>query len=1027
MIKMTLTSVFTTGFPFASLAWIHLVLPILPVSSVSIRDFDPKLDGKGVDPAIFEDLPCVKGFPERLVAAEKIVAIQGSTLNYDRPNLAHLPDYLDELVVSYDNFTFFVKGVGMFVGVDYVGEYNYLAQGQVNNGFMNYERRELLAIECADDENAPINEDPLVEPGLPEFNTQNNTQIIVYNDSVSLRVTFREEVYFNYGADRVFRVGQHIHTFAPNSSLLLSYRSQLDPILIDVVSENVPTPEQMCNEAALRCTGEIFPYESLQECYETLTALPHSCTPNGERCYDCITQNSAFHGDTLQCRSLHMLSAKMRPTFHCAHLGADSAPCQPEACPAFSERKPLEDVRDALAPFDAGLSQWFQILEFIFGGLLFLIPLFSFLTFRRARWDSFSEAPSKSSKDAHRTSSVGTTLDAEAFPKLTCAFSLRFVVSEDQENVVSAKEIDFGGCKMTALSGKSGSGKSTLMKMICGFPQPHMTLRMNILSEPVGLVYVPQSSEMWPRFMIVRDILLFAAQMQGCDIKEYGYCIDALFIRDLLDQSFSTLSGGEQQRVHILANLIHREPSLIFMDEPISALDEDNAVACLELLHRLPLKHSFVIAMHQMTPRIQAKFDRELEIDIEGKKLIKKHYTAHSAGQAVASVTPVEETTNNSKKKSDEGSLLEKERRISFLDRVRSLFSLWHALFWAWPAIDVGVLLLGIVTSVILGAMGSNSLKTDGILVDFVPSQIGTRIPVFLMQFLANIAALSAFVVGLVYSFEDRKILVHFSKQGKLRPIDIIVFNLIRFAYYGIIFGTVLLAIPLSMMKVLEGVQELDTMIFNAAFFSTGYTMVCYVLAQAVPPLYSSQVLLLTFLPMTLFTGVFFPWDTLSTLFQILHYLNPMFWCLTANAHLLLQSFDANCNPSADPYITCALSDAIADISQLQDLNSTHSQLVSMAMLVIGMTALYFMHRQVRGFVELLLDPKDEDQEKPGLQQHQSMYFTGGERKDRRIFMRRGSRMRQSTCSWVDIRMSIAASLENEWNEFSSILEEDRP
>jgi hypothetical protein len=216
-------------------------------------------------------------------------------------------------------------------------------------------------------------------------------------------------------------------------------------------------------------------------------------------------------------------------------------------------------------------------------------------------------------------------------------------------------------------------------------------------------------------------------------------------------------------------------------------------------------------------------------------------------------------------------------RQPSFLDRIRSLLSLWHAMFWACPAFDIGVLLLGIVNSVILGAMGSNSLETDGILVDFVPSSIATRIPVFLLQFLANIAALSVFVVGLVYSFEDRKLLFHFSKQGTLRPIDIIVFNVMRFAYYGIIFATILLAVPLALMGILEDVQELDTMIFNAAFFSTAYIMVCYVLAQAVPPLYSSQILLLTFLPMTLFIGVFFPWDTLSTFFRILHYLNPFF------------------------------------------------------------------------------------------------------------------------------------------------------
>lgn len=87
-------------------------------SVVSPADFDPKLDGVGVDASIFADLPCIVNHPERLVTSEKILAVQGSTLNYDRPNLALLLQHLDNLTVSYDTFVFFVEGVGAFRGID---------------------------------------------------------------------------------------------------------------------------------------------------------------------------------------------------------------------------------------------------------------------------------------------------------------------------------------------------------------------------------------------------------------------------------------------------------------------------------------------------------------------------------------------------------------------------------------------------------------------------------------------------------------------------------------------------------------------------------------------------------------------------------------------------------------------------------------------------------------------------------------------------------------------------------------------
>jgi hypothetical protein len=228
--------------------------------------------------------------------------------------------------------------------------------------------------------------------------------------------------------------------------------------------------------------------------------------------------------------------------------------------------------------------------------------------------------------------------------------------------------------------------------------------------------------------------------------------------------------------------------------------------------------------------------------------------------------------------------------------------------------------------------------------VNCVPSGIGTRVPVFMVQFLANLAALSAFVVALMFSSEDRKLLAHFLQQGDILSRHVIVFNALCFAFYSIVFAAVLMLLPLGIMGLVD--DGIDTMIVKAAFFGTACTYLCHALALSVPPLCSSRVLLLTFLPMTLFAGAFFPWDNLSTLFRVLHCMNhPLFCCLLACTHLLLATFEPSCDPHACPCLICAAPNAIREVTQLQDLGSTESQLFSAGPLLLSMFFLSMSHR----------------------------------------------------------------------------------
>ena len=147
----------------------------------------------------------------------------------------------------------------------------------------------------------------------------------------------------------------------------------------------------------------------------------------------------------------------------------------------------------------------------------------------------------------------------------------------------------------TAIVGPSGSGKTTLLRLIAGFEHPGTgTISLNGI--PVAgdgdwtpahkrhVGYVAQDGALFPHLTVGRNIAfgLSPSKLDG-GRRAVAARVAELLEMVSLDSSMAKrrphqLSGGQQQRV-ALARAMAREPELMLLDEPFSALDAGLRVA----------------------------------------------------------------------------------------------------------------------------------------------------------------------------------------------------------------------------------------------------------------------------------------------------------------------------------------------------------------------------------------------------------------------------------------------------------------
>ena len=154
--------------------------------------------------------------------------------------------------------------------------------------------------------------------------------------------------------------------------------------------------------------------------------------------------------------------------------------------------------------------------------------------------------------------------------------------------------------------GENGSGKTTLMKALLSLKAPlsgKIEFGDGVSGRDVG--YLPQQSELRKDFPAsVREVVTSGCTsrlgrrffMGKAERLEAEQNMKMMRVYDLADKSYSTLSGGQMQRV-LLARALCAANKILVLDEPVSGLDPAAAADMYSTIHHLNKHTGITIIM----------------------------------------------------------------------------------------------------------------------------------------------------------------------------------------------------------------------------------------------------------------------------------------------------------------------------------------------------------------------------------------------------------------------------------------------
>lgn len=172
--------------------------------------------------------------------------------------------------------------------------------------------------------------------------------------------------------------------------------------------------------------------------------------------------------------------------------------------------------------------------------------------------------------------------------------------------------------ELVSLVGASGCGKSTLLRLIAGLDHDH-TGRIRLdgqevhgITADIGFIF--QEPRLFPWLTVAENVSFGSPRSPDTEARVAALLAE-VGLSDHASALPKQLSGGQAQRVAIARGLF-RQPRLLLLDEPFSAVDAFTRMKLQDLLTRVVHEHGVTVLMvtHDLDEAVVLS-DRVLVLD----------------------------------------------------------------------------------------------------------------------------------------------------------------------------------------------------------------------------------------------------------------------------------------------------------------------------------------------------------------------------------------------------------------------------
>ena len=204
---------------------------------------------------------------------------------------------------------------------------------------------------------------------------------------------------------------------------------------------------------------------------------------------------------------------------------------------------------------------------------------------------------------------------------------VRYEYPNSKVNVLHDIDVTINNGEFVAIVGPTGAGKSTLLDILLGLIKPSdgnvradkQDIHENVKSWHRLIGFVPQKVSLYDD-TIAKNI---AIAEDVFDQQRMSKAIKAAHLEDFVEQSpdglntiigedGTRLSGGQRQRLAI-ARALYRRPSILFLDEATSSLDEKTADSITKAVFELQGSVTVIAVTHNV--RTVQNYDRIIVLD----------------------------------------------------------------------------------------------------------------------------------------------------------------------------------------------------------------------------------------------------------------------------------------------------------------------------------------------------------------------------------------------------------------------------